>query len=173
MTDIEPGSQSDQPFAIRPRVVGTASVLMIVFGAIAIVLTLVLIAAVNNDASQTGTSVDAGVYFLFIVQIVLSASQILSGVYIRPGRSWAWIVGITVCGLNLLFGLSRSRKPPARPASSASCCRPCCWRCCYAGTSATGAGTSTPQSAVFCRAEIGVWRNRPFATMSPARPIRL
>jgi len=105
MTDIEPGSQSDQPFAIRPRVVGTASVLMIVFGAIAIVLTLVLIAAVNNDASQTGTSVDAGVYFLFIVQIVLSASQILSGVYIRPGRSWAWIVGITVCGLNLLFGL--------------------------------------------------------------------
>lgn len=85
-------------FNDRPAAAGTVAALLIVFGALGIVLTLVLSLSAQDAIG------DPGVFLPLILQVLLSTGQIISGVHLRNGRGWARDLAILLCAVNLITG---------------------------------------------------------------------
>jgi hypothetical protein len=94
-------TQVDRP---RPRKATTAGVMLIVFGALSLLLGLLLLSLLNSDKNN-GNTVSSAFYGAAYLQMVLSVAQIVSGVLVLQGRSWARVLAIVLCGLNLLGDL--------------------------------------------------------------------
>lgn len=89
----------------RTRQVVGVSIAMMVLGLLGLLVTWLLF-SVLTDETDHGESVAAGYFVLCYVQFGLSATQILSGVFIwRGGRSWPRIAAMVICSLNLLGGV--------------------------------------------------------------------
>jgi hypothetical protein len=88
----------------RPRQATIAGVLLIIFGALAILVALALLATVN-DATDHGESVSGILYVLVYGQFILSAAQIVSGIFVLVGKPWARVLAVVICSLNLLGGV--------------------------------------------------------------------
>ncbi|GIJ60868.1 hypothetical protein [Virgisporangium aurantiacum] len=95
MTDpvAEPADQIRE----RPRQVTWTAILLVVFGGLGLMLAMLLLSAVNDEGDLPGW-----VYLLVFVQFVLSGTQILSGVFVWLGKSWARTVATVVCSINLV-----------------------------------------------------------------------
>jgi hypothetical protein len=85
----------------RPRPVKTLAVLLVVFGVLGLLFALVLMSIVN-DSGDHGQSVPAVLYVLVFAQLALSAAQAMSGVFIWQGRSWARVLAIVLCSVNII-----------------------------------------------------------------------
>lgn len=99
----EAGIQSNPESTLpdRPRQVKTLAVLLVVFGVLGLLLALLLMSIVN-DSSDHGQSVPAVLYVLVFAQFALSAAQAMSGVFIWQGRSWARVLAIVLCSVNII-----------------------------------------------------------------------
>lgn len=95
MTDpvAQPADQTRE----RPRQVTYTAILLVVFGGLGLMLAMLLLSAVNDEGDLPGW-----VYGLVFVQFVLSGLQILSGVFVWLGKSWARTVATVVCSINLV-----------------------------------------------------------------------
>jgi hypothetical protein len=85
----------------RPRQATVAAVLLIVFGALAILLTFFLYSLLS-DAEDHGEEVPAISWGLVYLQFALSGTQIVSGIFVLRGAWWARLLGIVLCGINLV-----------------------------------------------------------------------
>jgi len=88
----------------RPRRATTVSVLLIVFGALGLLLGLLLLALISHDKNQ-GQTVSGALHLSAYLQLVLSAAEVVSGILVLQGREWARILAIVLCGLNVLGGV--------------------------------------------------------------------
>jgi hypothetical protein len=95
MTD--PVAQPADQLRERPRQVTMTAVLLAVFGGLGLMLAMLLLSVVNNEDDLPGW-----VYGLVFVQFLLSGAQILSGIFVWLGRSWARTVATVVCSVNLV-----------------------------------------------------------------------
>ena len=95
MTDpvAQPADQTRE----RPRQVTYAAILLVVFGGLGLMLAMLLLSAVNAEGDLPGW-----VYGLVFIQFALSGVQILSGVFVWLGKSWARTVATVVCSINLV-----------------------------------------------------------------------
>lgn len=96
----EAGVRSD-PEPTRPRRATTAAVLLGVFGLLGI-LSALLLRSVVGDSVDHGQSVPAVLYVLVYAQFALSATQAICGVFVWQGRSWARVVAIVLCSVNIV-----------------------------------------------------------------------
>jgi len=109
--DGDPGTARDTAVGpdetlVRPKAAGTLSVLLIVFGALGVIVTFLEIATVQSNSANLGVDVPGFVNGLLYGQLVLSAGELISGIFIRQGgRPWARILPATVCWLNIVAGL--------------------------------------------------------------------
>ena len=92
----EPVAQPDHQTRERPRQVTITAILLVVFGALSLMLAMLLLSVVNDE------DVAAWVYGLVAVQFLLSGAQILSGIFVWLGRAWARTVATVVCSVNLV-----------------------------------------------------------------------
>jgi hypothetical protein len=99
----EAGIQSNPEPTVphRPRQVKTLAVLLVIFGVLGLLFALLLMSIVN-DSGDHGQSVPAVLYVLVFVQLALSAAQAMSGVFIWQGRSWARVLAIVLCSVNII-----------------------------------------------------------------------
>lgn len=88
----------------RPRQVTIVSILLMVFGVLGILVTLVLLSIVNDDVDH-GESVNGLAYVLVYGQIALSVVQIASGAFVWARQSWARVLAIVICSVNILGAL--------------------------------------------------------------------
>jgi hypothetical protein len=88
----------------RPRKATTVSVLLIVFGALGVLLGLLLLALISHDKNN-GETVSGALYLAAYLQLVLSAAEVVCGILLLQGREAARIVAIVLCGLNIVGGL--------------------------------------------------------------------
>lgn len=88
----------------RPRQASMAAILLIVFGGLGILLALLLLSLVSDEASH-GSAEPGIVYALFYGQLILSAAEALSGVFVWLGRGWARTLAIVLCSINILSGV--------------------------------------------------------------------
>lgn len=88
----------------RPREVKTLAVLLIVFGVLGLLFAFLLMSIVS-DSNSHGQSVPAMLYVLAFAQFALSAAQAMSGVFIWQGRSWARVLAIVLCSVNIVGAL--------------------------------------------------------------------
>jgi hypothetical protein len=86
----------------RPALVRTVSILLIVFGAIGVLVTLLLLTGLNED----GDTQDVFAAVLAYIQLVVSCVQIGSGVVLWRGTTWAPAAVMAICGVNIFFGLA-------------------------------------------------------------------
>jgi hypothetical protein len=84
----------------RPRQVWIASILLVVFGGLGLLLAMMLLSIVNDTAGVPGYA-----YGLVYGQFILSGLQILSGIFVWLGRPWARTVATVVCVINLVGAL--------------------------------------------------------------------
>jgi hypothetical protein len=99
------GESGASPLArTRPRRATTVAVLLMVFGALGVLLAFVL-TSILNDATDHGETVSGGFYLLAYASLALSAAEIVSGVFVLMGRSWARMLAIVLCSLNILSGV--------------------------------------------------------------------
>ena len=89
----------------RPGAATTGGVLLIVFGALAVIFSLYVISQLHATEVDYGESVDGFYYAIYVGQMVFSAVQIVAGIFLLKGREWARIVGILTCSLNLLAAI--------------------------------------------------------------------
>jgi hypothetical protein len=88
----------------RPRKATLLAVLLMVFGGLGLLVSLLLLAGVNDTAGH-GQSVPAYVYVLVYAQFLLSATQGASGFFVLRGHNWARLLAIGLCSLNIIGGL--------------------------------------------------------------------
>ena len=94
-----------QPVTLkRPRDVWVASIVLVVFGLLGILVGLLLRAALQDDRDH-GQSVSALASLLAIAAVALSILQAASGAFVFIGREWARITAIVICSVNVLAGL--------------------------------------------------------------------
>jgi hypothetical protein len=86
----------------RPAMVRTVSILLIVFGLLGVLVTLLLLVDLNED----GDTLDVLPAVLAYIQLVVSCVQIGSGVVLWRGITWAPAAVTTICGVNIFFGLA-------------------------------------------------------------------
>ena len=89
---------------IRPRNVWVAGILLIVFGALGTLLSLLLFSLVQDTESH-GQSVGSLVYALAVLGILLAILEMVSGGFVIAGREWARKAAIAVCVLNAISGV--------------------------------------------------------------------
>ncbi len=89
----------------RPSVASTGAVLLVVFGALGVLVTLVILGQFGS-ADDDGQSVDTIDYLIWWGQLLFSSAQIVAGVFVWRGAEWARLLGIVLCGLNMLGGLA-------------------------------------------------------------------
>lgn len=110
MTQPEAHSQDDgvppagRPARTRPGQATFVSILLMLFG-VAYGLGGVALLGTVTDAADHGESVDAGLYILPVVQIVLAVAQLASGVLVLAGTSWARSLAVVICAVSLLGGV--------------------------------------------------------------------
>jgi hypothetical protein len=97
MTEADPAVQ---PVRHRPRQVTMTSVLLAIFGGLGLMMAMLLLSIVNDESDLPGW-----VYVLVYGQLLLSGAQILSGVFVYLGRSWARKVAVVICVINLVGGV--------------------------------------------------------------------
>jgi hypothetical protein len=88
----------------RPRQVKTLAILLIVFGVLGLLFALLLMSIVSDSAGH-GQSVPAVLYVLVFAQVALSAAQAITGVFVWQGRSWARVLAIVLCSVNIVGAL--------------------------------------------------------------------
>ncbi|WP_327000134.1 hypothetical protein OHA72_34030 [Dactylosporangium sp. NBC_01737] len=94
-----------QPVTLkRPRDVWVASIVLVLFGLLGILVGLLLLAAVENDRDH-GQSVGALASLLAVATVALAILQAVSGAFVFVGREWARVTGIVICAVNVLAGL--------------------------------------------------------------------
>lgn len=108
--DDEPSRSADESdvaewWGPRPGAASTGAVLLIVFGALAIVFSLYVIGQLGSEESDYGLSPDPVEYLIWWGQILFSATQIVAGLFLWRGFDWARVTGIACCSLNLLAGV--------------------------------------------------------------------
>lgn len=109
MTD----SQSDEHVAPaeftyrgpRPGVVSGAAAIQIVFGILAIILTLSDLSALGHDAAD-GLTVDGFYYAIDYVQLAFSVAQVAVAVFLLRGHRWARVATLVFCGLGLFLAVA-------------------------------------------------------------------
>ena len=85
----------------RPRQATMLAVLLGAFGVLGILLAF-LLRSIVGDSADHGQSVPAVLYILVYAQLLLSATQAISGVFIWQGREWARVLAIVLCSVNIL-----------------------------------------------------------------------
>jgi uncharacterized membrane protein (DUF2068 family) len=95
---------SPVPPRIRPRQVKIASILMAVFGTLGLIVSALLWVVLAEDASH-GRESPVWLYALLAAQVLVSASQVVSGVLIWQGVAWARNLAAVICGLNIAGGV--------------------------------------------------------------------
>ena len=95
MTDplAQPADQTRE----RPRQVTIASVLLVIFGGLSLMLAMLLLSIVNDESG-----VPAWLYVLVYAQFLLAGLQVLSGVFVWLGKAWARTAAMVVCVINLV-----------------------------------------------------------------------
>jgi hypothetical protein len=89
----------------RPRRVTTISTVLMAFGVVGLLDAGVLL-FVFTDAADHGRSIPLFLYGLCFLQFALSATQVVSGVFVWRGRSWARITAIVICAVNVLGAIA-------------------------------------------------------------------
>lgn len=89
------------PAARRPRPVWVASVLLTAFGLIGVVFAWVSEASLGAH----GEAVKPALRALLYIQLVLSAAQAGSGLFLWQGRNWARVLALLLCGINIAGGV--------------------------------------------------------------------
>jgi hypothetical protein len=80
------------------------AVLLVIFGVLGLLLSVVIFAALRDDAAG-GVIVPAPGYMLAGITVVVALAQVVSGVFLFRGREWARLLAITVCAINLISGV--------------------------------------------------------------------
>lgn len=95
MTDplAQPADQTRE----RPRQVTMVSVLLVIFGALSLMLAMLLLSIVNDESDLPGW-----LYVLVYGQFLLAGLQVLSGVFVWLGKAWARTAAMVVCAINLV-----------------------------------------------------------------------
>jgi hypothetical protein len=88
----------------RPRRATTVSVLLIVFGALGLLIGVLLLALISHDKNK-GETISTALYISAYLQLLLSAAEIAGGVLVLQGKEWARILAIVLCSLNVLGGV--------------------------------------------------------------------
>jgi MFS family permease len=89
----------------RTRNVVIASAALVGLGLLGVLLAWVLLSVLNDEADH-GQSVGSWLYALCYVQVVLSGTQVVSGLFIwRGGHRWARLAALVICVVNLLSGV--------------------------------------------------------------------
>lgn len=88
----------------RPRQATMLAVLLVVFGGLGLVAALLLMSIVGDSADH-GQEVPAFLYVLVYAQFVLSVALAACGIFVWQGRSWARILAIVLCSLNIAGGV--------------------------------------------------------------------
>lgn len=101
-TDVQNNPEPTRPS--RPRQITVLAVLLTVFGLLGI-LAAALLMSIISDSADTGRSVPAVLYLLGYAQFALSATLALCGVFVWQGRSWARVLAIALCSVNLVGAL--------------------------------------------------------------------
>jgi hypothetical protein len=94
MTEADPLAR---PARERPRQVTWASVLLAVFGGLGLMMAMLLLSIVNDESDLPGW-----IYALVYGQLLLSGAQILTGVFVYLGKSWARTTATVICSINLI-----------------------------------------------------------------------
>jgi hypothetical protein len=94
MTEADPLPRAERD---RPRQVTIASVLLAIFGGLGLMMAMLLLSIVNDESDLPGW-----IYALVYAQLVLSGTQILTGVFVYLGKAWARRTALVICGINLL-----------------------------------------------------------------------
>ena len=94
MTEADPALR---PVRQRPRQVTIASVLLAIFGALGLMMAMLLLSIVNDESDIPGW-----VYVLVYTQLLLSGAQVLTGVFVYLGKGWARRVAVVICAINLV-----------------------------------------------------------------------
>jgi hypothetical protein len=84
----------------RPAAVWVVSIILAVFGLLGIAFSLVVL----SDLGSHGEDVNPAVRVILYAQLLLSATQIASGLAVLPGYRTARLLAITVCVLNVTGG---------------------------------------------------------------------
>lgn len=86
---------------VRPRKATVSAVLLIVFGVVGLLYTLLLWGTVNDEAGH-GQSVSPVAYVLVLAQFLVSGAQVVSGAFVWRGRGWARVLAIALNSLNIV-----------------------------------------------------------------------
>jgi hypothetical protein len=98
MTEADPVVRSGaEPARDRPRQVTIVSVLLAIFGGLGLMMAMLLLSIVNDEGDLPGW-----IYVLVYGQLLLSGAQILTGIFVWLGKSWARTVATVICGVNLV-----------------------------------------------------------------------
>lgn len=89
----------------RPRQATMLAVLLLIFGGLGIVVAL-LLTSIVDDSADHGRSVPAVLYVLVYAQLLLSTTMSAAGAFVWQGRSWARVLGIVLCSVNVAFAFA-------------------------------------------------------------------
>ena len=117
--ESQPPAQPPAPVAspsARPTVVTVAGILLIIIGALVGLLGLVIVLAgsffggldgAGFSGSVAGLRDAVGAFFIVagLIFLIFGALDVLTGIYVLPGRPWARITAIVLSVLGALFSL--------------------------------------------------------------------
>lgn len=100
----QPLSAPDAQEARRPREVWIASILLVVFGVLGTLLSLILFGFLREDDSH-GAEVSGLAYGFVFLGLALALAEVVSGIFVFIGREWARRLAIAICALNAVSSL--------------------------------------------------------------------